>query len=268
MASNSEKDKQLRFGDDGELEPAEEESDQDRLDDFDNPLGKFGTKSGDDLFLVGSALQKAIRRSDEELAAWSAWELVRSGYGSFFWNRLAIIAVEEAVSDDDTLVLVDTLERLAKDRWVVDEWKGIICAIRAAIACARMPKSREHVHANRWFRACKNERVQAKAEGREPEFDFPEMGDEVYDQHTSIGKKRGRGFKHFMVHSGRLTGETEWGEELKENLMRNIELAYPDKDISQESITEEDIELAITPVEPGEHDDPDPVNQTLDQVKD
>ncbi|QLG30021.1 hypothetical protein HUG10_20660 (plasmid) [Halorarum halophilum] len=248
---------QTTFGDGGEIqtpEPTSTDEDDSSLKDDGTEMKKYDTKGGLDQYIVGSALQKAIRRSDEELAAWSAWELVRSGYGWWFWNRLAIIAVEEAVSEDQTLVLVDTLERLAKKKWSMDEWEGIVCAIRAAIACARMPKSREHVHGNRVFTAMKNERVAAEQEDRKPRYDFPEIPDEAYDQHTLMGRKQGRGFKHFMVHSGRLDNETEMGAEFKEFLMNNVEMAYPDKDISQSDISRSDIKRATTPVEPGEHD--------------
>jgi hypothetical protein len=250
--------KQTTFGSNGELEepePTSTDEDDSGLKDDGTEMEKYDTKGGSNQYIVGSALQKAIRRSDEELAAWCAWELVRSGYGWWYWNRLSIIAVEEAVSQDDTVVLVDTLERMAKKKWSMDDFKGMVCAVRAAIACARMPKSREHVHARRVFTAMKNERVQAEQEDREPDYDFPQIPDEAYDQHCLGGRKQNRGFHHFMVHSGRLDNETEMGTGFKEFLMRNVEMAYPDKDISQDDITEADIETAITPVESGEHDD-------------
>jgi len=257
---NDENSAQSTFGSNGEIEEPEptstdEDAGNGTMDDG-TEMGKYDTKGGFNQYIVGSALQKAIRRSDEELAAWSAWELVRSGYGWWYWNRMAIIAVEEFVSEDQTLVLIDTLERLAKKKWSMEDWEGIVCAIRAAIACARAPKSREHVHANRVFTAMKNERVKAEQEGREPEYDFPTIPDEAYDQHCLSGRKQNRGFHHFMTHSGRLDNETELGDEYKEFLMRNVEMAYPDKDISQDQITESDIKTATTPVEPGEHDRP------------
>lgn len=237
-----------------------------RLNDFGEPLGKFGVKSGSDIFLVASAYQKAVRRSNEELASWSAYELCRSGYGNYFWKRTSIISVEEIESGDSSLLEVQALEQMAKEKWDVGEWEGIVCAIRAAITLARAPKSREHVHANRVFTAMKNERMAAANENRDPEYDFPELGDECFDQHTQAGRSQGRGFKHFMVHSSRLTGETELGLKFKEFLMNNVEKAYPDKDIRQDQITEEDIETALTPVEPGEHDEPETVDSRLDEV--
>lgn len=255
---NEESSAQATFGNDGDLETPEPSSTDDDagngLKDNGEEMQKYDTKGGFNQYIIGSALQKAIRRSQVELAAFSAWELVRSGYGWWYWNRMAIIAVEEIVSEDDSLLLVDTLERLAKKKWSMEDWEGIVCAIRAAMICARAPKSREHVHANRVFTAMKNERVEAEKEGREPEIDFPDIPDEAYDQHTLKGRKQGRSFHHFMVHSGRLSGETDLGTRYKEFLMRNVDMAYPDKDFEQSEVSEKDIELSIAPVEDGEND--------------
>lgn len=263
----SDNDEQYRFGKNGNLEPADEGHNEDGLNDFGEPLGKFGTKAGFDMWIMGSVLQKAIRRDDEERAAWAAWELVRSGYYWWYWKRLKMIAVEEAVSEDRTIELVRELyEWITDSEYEIDSWEGIITAIRAAIACARMPKSREYAGADAWFQAIANEQAAAAEENREPELKWPEIPDEAYDKHTQGGKAQGRGFKHFMVHSSRLSGNTEVGREWHRKALEHAETAWPEfKDIHD--ITNEEIELALTDVEPGEHDDPERVNKTLDEIK-
>ncbi len=74
------------------------------------------------MYLVGSALQKAIRRGDREVAMFSALELVRSGY--FFCARIGdevfmrYVPREwetiETDDDDDDVLIQDTLTCLKR----------------------------------------------------------------------------------------------------------------------------------------------------------
>jgi len=232
------------------------DDDDDGLDDFGNELGKYDTKGGQDMYIMGSVLQKAVRRSNEEQAAWAAWELVRSGYSWWFWQRMKMIVIEEAVSEDQTIVLVDHLfDWIKSSKYSMESWEGTITAIRAALAAARMPKSREYAGADAWFTAIANEQSAAHEEGREPEFEWPDIPDEAYDKHTMAGRKQGRGFKHFMVHSGRLAGNTDIGREWKRKALENAEVAWPWDDSGTHDLTDEEIDLAVSDVEPCEHDE-------------
>ena len=59
--------------------------------DLGEPLDQYQTKGDYNMYLVGSALQKAIRRGDREVAMNAALELVRSGYEGFFHSRVSYI---------------------------------------------------------------------------------------------------------------------------------------------------------------------------------
>ncbi|UHH24192.1 hypothetical protein [Halobacterium noricense] len=140
---------QLRFGENGELKEREEESQSTaNLKDDGDPMGRFQTKGGFSIFPVSSLLQKSVRRSDEELAAWAAWELVRSGYESMFWKRVLTIATEDISVRDDVTTQIRSLYKLgtgqenATSGWSGDEERGRICAIRAALTCAQAESSR------------------------------------------------------------------------------------------------------------------------------
>lgn len=55
----------------------------------------FNTKNGYDFYEVSSALQKAIRRSDEKQAMYWAVELYDSNMESHLWKRLLVMSTED-----------------------------------------------------------------------------------------------------------------------------------------------------------------------------
>jgi len=77
-----------------------------------------------------------VRRSDEEIAAWAAWELARSGYAWNLWDRLNLYVVEDLRAGSDVALTIERYEELATERWEPAEWKGRLCAIHAALAAA------------------------------------------------------------------------------------------------------------------------------------
>jgi len=121
--------------------------DEHATDDFGDELGEHETRGGYSRYDVASLLQKAVRRSDEECAAWAAWELVRSGYAWNCWDRLALYVVEDLRAGADVALTIDRYERLATERWDTDGWKGRLCAIHAALAAARATSTREATYA-------------------------------------------------------------------------------------------------------------------------
>ena len=56
---------------------------------------EFKTRKGYDFFEVISALQKAIRRCEEENAVYWALELYKSGFSKALWSRLLVITSED-----------------------------------------------------------------------------------------------------------------------------------------------------------------------------
>jgi len=86
-------DRQATFGSDGSLE-TDTTPDATGDNDFGEAKEPNETDGGYSRYVVSSLLQKAVRRSDEEIAAWAAWELARSGYAWNLWDRLNLYVVE------------------------------------------------------------------------------------------------------------------------------------------------------------------------------
>lgn len=178
---------QYRFGEDEQLQqPYEEEGTDVEYNGFGEELGKASTKAGFNRYDIASLYQKYVIKSGEERAAFAAKELVRSGHVKWFCDRTIPIVIEELLSEDQTLLLVEKLRELAFElKYDPDSWEATVIGIRAAIARARAPKSREHVNSEAYFGAIVSERAQAHEEDREPDFDFPEIPEHmVHDVHT------------------------------------------------------------------------------------
>ncbi|WP_134670235.1 hypothetical protein [Halorussus marinus] len=249
--------KQATFGADGELQMDDDgDENSDREDgpahnDFGEELGEHETKAGVSRYVVSSLLQKSVRRSDENTAAWAAWELVRSGYAWNFWDRVTLFVVEDLRAGHEVALTIRRYEELAHERWSVDSWRGRLCAIHAALAAARAPSSRESAHADEYFGELSDERVAAREEGREPRYDSPvdDMDpdgkyDAVFDQHTYEGKKRGRDGTFFRTHGARVgpEGESELSRQWR---LRSMKL-------DDQEYTDEQLARAVTPVEADE----------------
>lgn len=155
------------------------------------------TKRGYDAFEVVSAFQKAIRRGDPDAALYWGFEVYKSGYPDWAWKRLRIIATEDVgvaapagfQADIEALYgrYVDFKRKLGT-RASADE--GLFWFCHATILCATAPKSRLVDWA---FMAHAGEHVERR--------DLP---DEALDVHTRRGRRRGRGWDHFLAESGRI----------------------------------------------------------------
>lgn len=235
MSDNSD---QLRFDENGELQETDEDAGdaQDNLKDNADPMGRFESKAGFNIFALSSCLQKAVRRSDESIAAWCAWELTRSGFEKMYWKRVLTIATEDVAVDDSVISQVRELYQLgtgridAVDHWSGTESRGRISAMRAAIACAKATSSRRTDFMNETFDLIAEERIIAARDGRDPLYDFPAgdldpdgLYDVIYDMHTAGGSGRGRGYGHFLVHSSRTDHLSEAEVEFKRMNMELVE---------------------------------------------
>jgi hypothetical protein len=251
--------RQTTFGTDGTLEmdrPPEATGE----DDFGEEKAPDETDGGFSRYVVSSLLQKAVRRSDEEVAAWAAWELARSGFGWNLWERLNLYVVEDLRAGQDVAMLVARYEELATERWDAEKWRGRICAIHAALACARASSSREASNADEYFGAVAAHRAEAREQGEKPGYDFPvgelEPGgrfDAVFDSHTGEGSRRGRGTEFFKTRGARVGPEGE--AELSARWQR---LAM---ELSEVEFEAGDVEQAVTPTdaeEPWRAPDDDP----------
>ncbi|MCG2681164.1 MAG: hypothetical protein L6455_14540 [Kiritimatiellae bacterium] len=141
---------------------------------------------GYNLGLVSSAMQKSIRRGDENSALFWATELDMSGYGEYCWKRLRIIASEDIGLASDAAVKI----RCLYDNWVDQRKKADtkhgperLFLVHAVIELSRSKKSRMVDHA-----------LIVYYEGPREKRDVP---DYAKDMHTGEGRRMGRGVEHF-----------------------------------------------------------------------
>ena len=107
------------------------------------PHFELKTKGGYRLDEAVSALQKAIRRGQEERAMFWAYELFKGGYVKYLWRRLSIIVLEDiGLADPFAAILVNSLaqssERINKNGYVETLHPGM-----AVMYLCRAFKSRE-----------------------------------------------------------------------------------------------------------------------------
>jgi len=266
---------QLKFSSDGELEQStDEEQPTDNLKDDGDPMGRFQSKAGYSIFNLASYLQKCVRRSDQEGAAFAAFELTRSGYSKMYWSRILCISVEDVSFEENVTSQVKSLYRLATGRVeAVDDWganneRGRVCAIRAALTCAQAESSRLPDYMHNTFERIADERVTAAEEGRAPKYEFPAGDlnpggdhDAIFDMHTSAGSSKNRGYEHFLVHSSRTDSMADMEARFKRI---NMELVA-DADDTTAEFTGTEFDHALSTVDPDDPwEEPNLEQETLD----
>lgn len=145
------------------------------------------TQNGYVLFDVISALQKEIRRANEEAAMYWALELVPK-FEAYLWRRLIIIA-----NEDIGIANIPILTLVPSQRAVYLEMRGegkdssarLILA-NTILAMCRGPKSRIADH---FQCAVHQDRLHGKR---------LEIPDYALDKHTSRGRKLGRDVQHWL----------------------------------------------------------------------
>jgi len=161
------------------------------------------TKNRYPLDEVTSAMQKAIRRADEEDAAYWAYELFVSGYWKHMWKRLLVISCED-IGDPAVIGLVNGLfvafEFIQKTSKTDHHWNQAAFAIRA------MSRAKKTRAANSF--ACYIMELHADNEETGERRPIP---DRALDKHTKRGRAMGRGMEHFFSEASRI--EPESGEE-------------------------------------------------------
>ena len=141
---------------------------------------------------VKSALQKAIRRGNEEGAMFWAVELAESGLSWSLWQRLKAIAIEDCAGMEPIVFVSQCAFAALKSR------EGSMYAAKAALELARAPKDRTADDFICWM-------VDGRKQG---EFVEPVIPDIALDKHTKRGRKMGRGGSHFFHVGAVLKGDT------------------------------------------------------------
>ena len=152
-------------------------------------LNDFPTSQGK-MYVLISMMQKSVRRGLEEDALYSVWALEMLGYIRVAINRLRVTAYEDIGAADPLAVLLATRALDDADKAIQNK-KGFGLEINTAVlALCRAKKSRDadNVLPVVW----------AELALGEPK----EIPDYVFDKHTLLGKKMGRGEQFFADHAG------------------------------------------------------------------
>jgi len=147
---------------------------------------------------VISALQKEIRRGNEENAALLAYEMIITSPAleDYLWHRLQVISVEDiGFGEPLAPVLVRSLFEMneACDRAVGERKLYAIHAVRYLCACRKDRSSDEMIN---WINhACQSGKL------------LPVIPDYALDMHTAEGQKKGRGRRYFFEEASRTSPE-------------------------------------------------------------
>ena len=166
------------------------------------------TKTGKPLDEVISAIQKAIRRSDEELAGLCAVDLIQSGYTRYLMKRLGVILFEDLGGNPYLCAqYVAAMEMLR-------EWKKelhdevYLLVLGLVLSFARAPKTR----------IVDNYTIVMKEKIKEG-YEIPDV---AIDKHTKRGKAMGRHWMHFIEEGSKLIGQIlpDEYQEMAEEILR------------------------------------------------
>lgn len=153
-----------------------------------DPWSNTKTKNGLDADLVISAMQKCIRRGEEEIALRMAYELYITStfHEEKMWNRLLVISVEDiGFGNTEAPVFVKTMNDLRKEFPYGDGDRPIF-----------------FMHAIRYMCKCKKERSTDHIKNiimKEFEQGYvPEIPDYAMDMHTIKGRAMGRDVFYFL----------------------------------------------------------------------
>lgn len=145
---------------------------------------------------VASALQKCLRRGEEDEALFWATELDLSGYGEYAFKRLRIIASEDVgLGEPDAASIVRSLyENFDDMKKKKDPHKPErLFLVHAVMYLARARKSRAVDNACVHFYL-----------GSRPKREIPDV---ALDKHTRRGRQLGRGFDHFFTEGAQIANE-------------------------------------------------------------
>ncbi|MBQ1900288.1 MAG: hypothetical protein II153_05220, partial [Erysipelotrichaceae bacterium] len=166
-----------------------------------DPWASTVSKHGISADLLISAMQKCIRRGQEDLAMRFAYELyvTSSFHEEKMWNRLLVIGVEDiGFADPNAMVIVNTLNTLRKEFPYGDGDRPIffLYAIRYLCKCKK-ERSTDHI---------KNIIMKENEKG-----EIPEIPDWTIDMHTNKGRfELGRDVFYFMNEASKV--EPLWEE--------------------------------------------------------
>lgn len=148
---------------------------------------------------VASALQKCVRRGDEDGALFWGTELDLAGYGEYVWKRIRIMCSEDVGLAAPGLA-ADV--RALYDNWLDQRKKKDaihgperLFLVHALLLLSRAQKSRLVDHA-----------LICHYEGKRDPREVPDV---ALDKHTRRGRSRNRGWEHFWSEGAKLVNASE-----------------------------------------------------------
>jgi replication-associated recombination protein RarA len=146
---------------------------------------------------VASALQKSIRRGEEEDALFFGTELDISGYGEYAWKRMKIMASEDVgLAEPQAAVTIQSLYQSWKEQRTKKDTKHEperLFFVHAILVLARARKSREVDNA-----------LVVMYEGDRSGELKRDIPDYALDKHTQRGRQMRRGHAHFWDEGARI----------------------------------------------------------------
>lgn len=150
------------------------------------------TARGYNLSEVVSAMQKAIRRGDAQVAGYFAIEMFESNFDQYCWRRLLTVSAEDCWG-----IITQEVKALHESYQVINtprkkgKLRGRIFIAKAVIVMSQAFKSRDADHLTNYVYDREmidaNDLIEALADA-DPE----PIPDYAYDVHTSEGKRRGK----------------------------------------------------------------------------
>ena len=142
---------------------------------------------------VSSAMQKAIRRGDTQLAGYWALELWASGFGNYVWKRLLTVSAEDCwgIITQEVKALCDSYE-LVNANVPARKAKGRIFISKAVILLCAAKKSRDADHLQNFvYDQCKGVDAETLADDLRQAPEYVAIPEYAYDCHTRAGKMAG-----------------------------------------------------------------------------
>jgi replication-associated recombination protein RarA len=163
-----------------------------------------------------SALQKEIRRGNEEAAMYWALEL-ENGYPQYLWHRLEVIVNEDiGPAAPEVIVLVHTLKRQYMSMIArPGQASELLCLSNAILAMCRAEKSRL---ADNFMTVVQQERAQQGLKLEVPDY--------ALDKHTLKGKQKGRGWEFFNKVSSFIENKTDKFKDIYKSRADLLRLTY------------------------------------------
>jgi len=160
------------------------------------------TQPGYEFLEVASALQKEIRRGNEEAALYWAFELIPI-FENYLWKRLKVIVNEDVgIASPMAIVVVQTLSNQYWEMRGKNDSSCTMCVANAILIMCRAKKTRIADHLTIVMEQTKAEHLADRTKRRE-------IPDYALDMHTNRGRSMTRGLKHFREEGALLNNRDE-----------------------------------------------------------